>query len=331
MSTYTSIAGMFAAAAAAALLAPSQALAQGAAAEYPTRPVRFVIPYPPGGNTDVFSRLVGAQLSERLGQQFVMDNRPGAAGTLGATLVARGVPDGYTLLMGTFGNIIAARALNPKLQYDPVKDFVPVCSIASPPGLLVVHPSVQATTVKEFIAHAKAHPRKLNYASPGAGAWNHLFFEVLKQRVGIDVVHVPYKGIGPGVVDLIAGNVQTSIASIPSSLNHVRSGRLRAIAATGEKRSPLLPELPTIAESGYPGYTAAGWFAVLAPAKTPEAIVAKLNAAVVASLQSPDLRKALAQEGAEPAPASSAEVARSIRRQIDQIEPIAKALGLGNT
>jgi tripartite-type tricarboxylate transporter receptor subunit TctC len=314
--------------ASAALLAPSYAGAQGAGGDYPNRPVRFVVPYPPGGNTDVFSRLVGARLSERLGQQFVMDNRPGAAGTLGATLVARSTPDGYTLLMGTFGNIIAARALNPRLQYDPVTDFAPVCSIASPPGLLVVHPSVPAKTVKEFIAYAKAHPRKLNYASPGAGAWNHLFFEVLKQRVGIDIVHVPYKGIGPGIVDLIAGNVETSIASIPSSLHHVRSGRLHAIAATGDKRSPLLPDLPTIAESGVPGYSAAGWFAVLAPAKTPAAIIAKLNAAIVNSLESAELRKALAQEGAEPAPASPEAVARYIREQIGQITPIAKALGL---
>lgn len=314
--------------AAAALLASFHAGAQGAAGDYPNRPVRFVIPYPPGGNTDVFSRLIGARLSERLSQQFVMDNRPGAAGTLGATLVARSTPDGYTLLMGTFGNIIAARSLNPKLQYDPVADFSPVCSIASPPGLFLVHPSVPAASLKELIAYAKANPRKLNYASPGAGAWNHLFFELLKQRVGIDVVHVPYKGIGPGVVDLIAGNVQASIASIPSSLHHVRSGRLRALAATGDTRSPLLPELPTIAESGVPGYRAAGWFAVLAPAKTPAPIVAKLNAEIVRSLETKEMRNALAQEGADPTPATPEAVARSIREQIDQLTPIARALGL---
>ena len=310
-----------------ALLAPEQAGA-AAASDYPTRPVRFVIPYPPGGNTDVFSRLVGSALSERMGQQFVMDNRPGAAGTLGATLVARSAPDGYTLLMGTFGNIIAARAINPGLGYDPVKDFAAVCSIASPPGLLVVHPSVPAKSVKEFISHARAHPGKLNYATPGPGAWNHLFFELLKQRVGIDLVHVPYKGIGPGVVDLIAGNVQASIASIPSSLQHVRSGRLKALAATGDKRTPLLPEVPTIAESGVPGYRAAGWFAVLAPAKTPAAIVSKLNAEIVRVLETEQMRKALASEGAEPAPATPEAVAASIREQIEQLTPIAKRLGL---
>ena len=314
--------------AAAVLLTSFHAGAQSATGNYPNRPVRFVIPYPPGGNTDVFARLIGASLSERLGQQFVMDNRAGAAGTLGATLVAHSAPDGYTLLMGTFGNIIAARSLNPKLPYDPVADLTPVCSIASPPGLLVVHPSVPARTLKELIAYAKANPARLNYASPGAGAWNHLFFELLKQRAGIDLVHVPYKGIGPGIVDLIAGNVQTAIASIPSSLQHVRSGRLRALAATGETRSPLLPELPTIAESGVPGYRAAGWFAVLAPAKTPAAIVTRLNAEIVRSLDTRELRNLLAQEGAEPAPAAPEAVARSIREQINQLTPIAQALGL---
>jgi tripartite-type tricarboxylate transporter receptor subunit TctC len=310
------------------LFAPLHAGAQRAADEYPSRSVRFVIPYPPGGNTDVFSRLIGAKLSERLGQQFVMDNRAGAAGTLGAALVAQSAPDGYTLLMATFGNIIAARALNPRLQYDPIADFAPICSIASPPGLLVVHPSVQATSFKEFVALAKANPGKLNYASPGAGSWNHFFFELLKQRAGIELVHIPYKGIGPAVTDLIGGQVQTSIASPPSSLQHVRAGRLRALAFTGEARSPLLPELPTVAESGLAGYRAAGWFAVLAPAQTPSAIVAKLNGELARSLDTPEMRAALAQEGADPAPASPEAVARSIREQIDQLAPVLRALGL---
>ena len=310
-----------------AALAPLQVGAQRAPEDYPNRPVRFVIPYPPGGNTDVFSRLIGARLSDRLGQQFVMDNRAGAAGTLGAALVAQSAPDGYTLLMATFGNIIAARALNPSLQYDPVADFSPVCSIASPPGLLVVHPSVQATSFREFVALAKANPGKLNYASPGAGSWNHFFFELLKQRAGIDLVHVPYKGIGPAVTDMIGGQVQASIASPPSSLQHVRAGRLRALAFTGEARSPLLPELPTVAESGLSGYRAAGWFAVLAPAHTPRAIVAKLNGEIARSLDTQEMRAALALEGADPAPATPEAVARSIREQIEQLAPIVRALG----
>lgn len=311
------------------LLAPFPAGAQRAADEYPTRPVRFVIPYPPGGNTDVFARLIGARLSERFGQQFVMDNRPGAAGTVGSGLVAQSAPDGYTLLMGTFGSIIAARALNPRLQYDPVADLAPVCSIASPPGILVVHPSVPAATFKEFVAYVKANPGKLNYASPGAGSWNHFFFELLKQRAGLDLVHVPYKGIGPAVTDLIGGQVQASIASPPSSLQHVRAGRLRALAYTGDARSPLLPELPTIAESGVPGYRAAGWFAVLAPARTPKVIVAKLNAEIARALETPEMRAALAQEGADAAPAAPEAVARSIREQIDELAPVLRALGLG--
>jgi tripartite-type tricarboxylate transporter receptor subunit TctC len=310
------------------LLLALPASAQRGADDYPNRPVRFVIPYPPGGNTDVFARLIGARLSERLGQQFVMDNRAGAAGTLGAALVARSTPDGYTLVMGTFGNIIAARALNPKLAYDPVTDFSPVSSIASPPGLLVVHPSVPVNSFKELIAHAKAHPGKLNYASPGSGAWNHLYFEVLKQRAGINIVHVPYKGIGPAVADLVGGHVHTAIASVPAALQHVRAGKLRALAFTGDARSKLAPDLPTVAEMGVPGYRAAGWFAVLAPAKTPAAIVSKLNAEIVRILETPEMRAALAQEGADPQPASPKEVARSIREQIETITPIVRELGL---
>jgi tripartite-type tricarboxylate transporter receptor subunit TctC len=316
---------------AAGFLLAVPASAQSGAGDYPNRPVRFVIPYPPGGNTDVFARLVGMRLSERLGQQFVMDNRAGAAGTLGAALAARSTPDGYTLVMGTFGNIIAARALNPKLPYDPVTDFAAVCSIASPPGLLVVHPSVPVATFKELVAHAKANPGKLNYASPGTGAWNHLYFEVLKQRAGINLVHVPYKGIGPAVVDLVGGHVHASIASVPAALHHVRSGKLRALAFTGESRSKLAPELPTVAESGVPGYRAAGWFAVLAPAKTPAPIIAKLNAEIVRILETPEMRAALAQEGADPEPASPKEVARSIREQVETLTPIVRQLGLAGT
>ncbi|MCC6532598.1 MAG: tripartite tricarboxylate transporter substrate binding protein [Burkholderiales bacterium] len=299
--------------------------------DYPNRPVRFVVPYPPGGNTDVFARLIGARLSERLGQQFVMDNRPGAAGTLGAAMVAHGAADGYTILMGTFGNMIVAQALNPRLGYDPLVHLTPVCSVASPPGLLVVHPSVPASSLRELIAHAKANPAKLNYASPGAGAWNHLFFELLKQRAAINLVHVPYKGIGPATVDLVAGHVQAAIASVPSSLQHVRAARLRALAVTGEARSQLLPDVPTIAESGVPGYRAAGWFAVVAPAKSPEPIVRKLNAEIVQVLQTPEMRAVLAQEGAEPNPAEPQAVARSIRGQIQQWAPVVRALGLAGS
>ncbi|MBI4195298.1 MAG: tripartite tricarboxylate transporter substrate binding protein [Betaproteobacteria bacterium] len=313
------------------LLGSLPAGAQSSADDYPNRPVRFVIPYPPGGNTDVFSRLIGARLSERLGQQFVMDNRPGAAGTVGAALVSRSTPDGYTLVMGTFGNIIVAKSLNPKLAYDPVTDFSPVCSVASPPGLLVVHPSVPVKSVKELIAYAKANPGKLNYATPGAGAWNHLYFEVFKQRADINLVHVPYKGIGPAIIDLIAGNVQVSIASVPSSLQHARAGRLRVLAATGDTRSQLLPDVPTVAESGLPGYRAAGWFAVLAPANTPAPIIAKLNAAMVRILESQEMRTVLAQEGADPAPASPEAVARSIREQVQQMAPVVRSLGLKST
>jgi len=312
----------------AGLGAAAPVAAQSPASDYPNRPVRFVVPYPPGGNTDVFARMVGARLSERLGQQFVMDNRSGAAGTVGAELVARAVPDGYTLVMGTFGNMIVARALNPRLKYDPLTSFAPVCSIASPPGLLVVHPSVPVQTFGDLVGFAKANPRKLNYATPGAGAWNHLFFELLKQRAGIDLIHVPYKGIGPAITDLVGGHVQASIASVPSSLQHVRANRLRALAITGEARSRLLPDTPTVAEAGLPGYRAAGWFAVLAPARTPAPIVAKLNAEIARILDTQEMRTALAQEGADPNPAAPAAVAQSIREQVELWAPVVKTLGL---
>ena len=310
---------------AAALALPAPAAAQGA---YPNRPIRFIVPYPPGGNTDVFARLVGMRLAERWGQQVVMDNRPGAAGTLGAEIAARAAPDGYTLVVGTFGNMIVGRSLYPKLRYDPLQDFAPVSLIAKPAGVLSVNPSVPSTTLREFIGHVKANPGKLSYGSPGTGAWNHLFFELLKQRAGIDIVHIPYKGIAIAATDVIGGQIHAMIAAFPTSTPHVKTGKLRALAVTGAARSPLLPDTPTVSEAGLPGYQATGWFAVLAPKGVPAPILARLNAETVRALETPELRAALALEGADPAPTTSDALARSMREQVELWAGLIRTLGV---
>ena len=289
-------------------------LAESTAAQgYPVKPIRFVVPYAPGGNTDILSRLLGQKLNEAWRQQVIIDNRPGAAGTVGAELVARAPADGYTLIMGSFGNIIVANSLYKNLKYDPLKDFAPVALVSLPPGVLVEHPAVPAQNVRELIAYAKSNPGRLNYGSPGSGAWNHLFFELFKTSAGVSIVHVPYKGIAPAVVDLLGGQVQLAISAFPTALPHVRSGKLRALAVTSAKRSGLMTDVPTIAESGLPGYEAAGWFGVLAPAGTPPSVVTKLNTEINRILELPEVKASLASDGAEPAGGSPAQMADSAR------------------
>jgi tripartite-type tricarboxylate transporter receptor subunit TctC len=303
--------------------------ATGAAAQdYPSRPIRFVIPYPPGGNTDVLGRLIGAKLTDAWGQQVVIDNRPGAAGTLGAELVARAPADGYTLIMGTFGNMIVANSLYTTLKYQPLKDFAPVVLVALPPGILVAHPAVPARDLKELVAHAGSNPGRLNYGSPGAGAWNHLFFELFKREAKIDVVHVAYKGIALALVDLVGGRIQLAISAFPPALPHVRSERLRALAVTGAGRSPVLPQVPTMSESGLPGYRAAGWFAVMAPARTPGAVVARLNSAINRILASPDVKETLARDGAEPVGGPPDAALASLKEDNEKWSRLVRDLGI---
>ena len=284
-----------------------------AAQGYPSKPIRFVVPYAPGGNTDILARLLGQKLSEAWGQQVIIDNRPGAAGTVGAELVARSPADGYTLIMGSFGNIIVANSLYKNLKYDPFKDFASIALVSLPPGILVENPAVPAQNVRELIAYAKSNPGRLNYGSPGAGAWNHLFFELFNASAGISIVHVPYKGIAPAVVDLLGGQVQLAISAFPTALPHIRSGKLRALAVTSAKRSGLMTDVPTVAESGLAGYEAAGWFGVLAPAGTPPAVVAKLNAEIDRILELPEVKASLASDGAEPAGGTPAQMTESAR------------------
>lgn len=298
----------------AALLVLALTLAQNVAAQgYPIKPIRFVVPYAPGGNTDILTRLLGQKLSEAWGQQVIIDNRPGAAGTLGAELVARAPADGYTLIMGSFGNIIVANSLYKNLKYDPLKDFASIALVSLPPGILVENPAVPAQNVRELVAYAKTNPGRLNYGSPGAGAWNHLFFELFNASAGISIVHVPYKGIAPAVVDLLAGQVQLAISAFPTALPHIRSGKLRALAVTSAKRSGLLADVPTVGESGLSGYEAAGWFGVLAPAGTPPAVVARLNMEINRILELPEVKASLASDGAEPAGGTPAQMAESAR------------------
>ena len=296
-------------------MAVAAALCAGAAAAqtYPTKPIRFIIPFTPGGNTDVLGRLLGQKLTETWGQQVVIDNRAGAGGTVGVDQASKAPADGYTIVMGTFGSVLVANSLYKKLDYDPLRDLAPVVLVSTPPGLLVTHPQVPVKTVQELIAYARSSPGKLNYASSGSGTWNHLFGELFNAMAQAKIVHVPYKGASPAVTDLLGGQVQMMFAPFPPALPQIKSGRLRALAVSSEKRSGLLPEIPTVAESGLPAYAAEGWFAVLAPVKTPPAMIGQLNRQLNRALQQPEVRAALAADGAEPAGGTPEELAQSIR------------------
>jgi len=273
--------------------APSPAHAQ----TYPARPIRLIIPFPPGGSNDIVGRMIGAQLSQRLGQQVVPDNRGGAGGVIGTEGAARSQPDGYTLLI-----VSIAYAYNPslyKLSFDPVKSFTPVSLLGRGPNVLAVHPSLPVKSTRELIALAKARPGQLLYASAGVGTFQHLSSELFRMMAGISMVHVPFKGGGPAMIDVIAGNSQISIGSLIQTLPHIRSGRLKALGTGGAKRVPALPDVPTISESGLPGYEANNWWGVLAPAGTPSAVVTKLNDELAAILKSAETQKRFSSEGAE--------------------------------
>jgi tripartite-type tricarboxylate transporter receptor subunit TctC len=275
------------------------ALASVAAAQgYPTRPVRLIIPFPPGGSNDIVGRMIAAQLGDRLGQQMVVDNRGGAGGTIGTELAAKSQADGYTLLL-----ISTAYAFNTsiykKLPYDPAKSFVPVALLGSGPGVLVVNPALPVSSVAELIALAKERPGKLNNASAGVGSFQHLASELFRIQAGIQWLHVPYKGGGPAMMDLMGGQADASVGSLIQMLPHIRSGKLKALGTTGAKRSPVLPDVPTVAEAGVPGYEATNWWGFLAPAGTPPAIVERLHQEVAAVQASAETKRRFDTEGAE--------------------------------
>jgi tripartite-type tricarboxylate transporter receptor subunit TctC len=282
--------GLLACGLAFAALAPAQG--------YPVKPIKIIVPFPPGGTTDILAREIGNELTKAFGQAVVIENRAGAGGNIGADMVAKAAPDGYTLLMCTVGTHGINPGLYAKLPYDAVKDFSPVSNVAVVPNMLVVHPSVPVKTVKELIALAKAQPGRISFASSGNGTSIHLSAELFKFMAGVDMLHVPYKGSGPALADLIGGQVNIMFDNMPSSLPLVKAGKLRAIAVTTAQRSPALPDLPTMAEAGLPGYEAAAWFGVLAPAGTPREVIMRLNGAIVKALATPEMREKLAGQGA---------------------------------
>ena len=284
---------------------------------YPAAPVRAVVPYPPGGGTDILARQLGAKLYDRWGQPLVIDNRAGGATVIGADLVARASADGYTLLITTGTHAVNA-TLYSKLPFDPIRSFEPVTLLATSPNVLVVHPSMPARNVKELVAMARARPAQANYSSSGAGGTGHLAMEMLKQAAGVDIVHIPYKGAGPALTALVAGEVTTSINNMIATLPQIKANRVRVLAVTTVKRSAALPDVPTIAESGFPGFDASGWFGVFAPAKTPRVIIVKLADAFRAVLKLPEVEQNLAAQGAEASGTSPEELAKWMRVEVER-------------
>jgi tripartite-type tricarboxylate transporter receptor subunit TctC len=287
----------------------------------------MIVAYPPGGGTDQVGRVMADQLSQTLGQNVVVDNRGGATGNIGTELAARAVPDGYTLLMGNVAPNAVNVSLFKKLGFDPVKDFAPVSLVAITPNILVAHPSIPVKTVKELIAYAKARPGTLNFPSAGVGSSSHLAGEMLKSLAGISMVHIPFKGGGPALVAVIAGEVQIMFATMPAAMPHVKSGKVKPVAVTTAKRSQAMPELPTIADSGVKGYEASTWYGLLAPARTPPAIITRLHADTVKILAGPT-RQRLEVQGFEPEGGTPAEFAAYIKSEIVKWAKVIKDAGI---
>lgn len=305
-------------------LAATPLFAQGA---YPTKSIRLIVPSAPGGGTDIVGRVVAQKLSASLGQQVVVDNRPGAGQMIGIDMVAKAPADGYTLLMAA-SPLVLNHLMYKKVSYDAVRDFAPVSQVAVLPNVLVVHPSLPVKTVAELIALAKSQPGKLNYASAGTGTSPHMSMELFKTMAGIDMVHVPYKGTAPAITDVVGGQVLVTMASTPSSIAHIQSGRLRALGVTSRKRSVVLPDVPPIAEAGVPGYESIQWYGLLAPAGTPREIVAQLSNEVSRALRLPDTARTLLADGAEPVGNTPEEYAELIKSEIVKWTRVAKSAGI---
>ncbi len=296
------------------------------AQEFPTKVVRIVVPFPAGGGTDILSRALAQKLTESWKHQVIVENRPGAGANIGAEAVAKAAPDGYTLLMASTIHSINP-SLYPNLTYDPLKDFTPITLVAETAQVLVVHPSVAASDLKEFIALAKSRPGQLNYSSAGNGSQPHLAAELFKTMTGTQLVHVPYKGAPPAMTDLIAGHVALSFATSPTAVPNVKSGKVRALGVSSTRRIPSLPDVPTIAEAGVPGYEASGFFGLVGPAGLAAPIVEKINAAVVAIIKDPAMRKTLGEQGFEPVTNTPAEHAAFMRNEVAKWAKVAKESG----
>jgi tripartite-type tricarboxylate transporter receptor subunit TctC len=286
------------------------------AADYPSKPIRWISPWPPGGANDVFSRDIGRKLSDAFGQPVIVDNRPGAAGTIGSDVAAKAPADGYTVVMGSSPTHAIAPSLYPQLPYDPVRDFTAVTLVGTVPNVLVVHPALAAKNVKELIALAKASPGRLNFASAGNGTSQHLSGELFKTLAGVDMVHVPYKGTAPAMVDLIAGQVQLAFDNVTTIVPYIQAGKLRALAVTPAKRSAILPDVPTVAEAGVPGYEASVWFGVFAPAGTPQPVIARLHAEILKALNTADLRARMVAMGTDISGMGPAEFQAFVRKEV---------------
>jgi tripartite-type tricarboxylate transporter receptor subunit TctC len=296
------------------------------AGDYPSKPIRIIVPYPPGGFNDTLARTIGQKLTEKWSQPVIVDNRPGGGTTIGTNLAAKSAPDGYTLLIVSF-----AFAVNPalyvSLPYDTAKDFAPIVLAANTPNLLVVNPALPVKSVKELIALAKSKPGKLNYASAGNGSSNHLSMELFKSLTGVDIVHVPYKGSAPAVTDLIGGQVDVMFDNVPNVLQQVKAGKLRGLAVSSKERSPFVKELPTVAESGVPGFDVSVWFGIVAPARTPQSVVSQLNAEISHFLKLPDVVQLFHGQGVEPLAGTSDEFASHLRAQMSKWGKVVEATG----
>lgn len=310
---------------AAVLLAFSAAVSAQA---WPSKPLRFIVPFPPGGATDIITRVIGQKLSEQIGQPVLIENRPGAGGAIGSDLVAKAVPDGYTLLMATASTHSIGPALNPKIPYNVERDFLPVCEVAVSTNILIVSPTLGVNSVKELITLAKARPGKLNFGSSGTGTIVHLTGELFMSTAAIEMVHVPYKGTALAVPDIISGQVSLIFDNIVSAMPNIKGGRVKALAISSLTRSALVPDLPTVAESGLAGFASETYFGVFVPAGTPRDIVARLNAELVKAVKSADVRDALARQGAESVGSTPEQLAAVVRSEADKWSKVIKSAGV---
>ena len=318
---------MRAAVVACALVLATTPVYEAAAQAFPSKPVKLVIPFPPGGSLDNIGRLIAQKLSETWGQQVVIENKPGAGGNIGADLVAKSPADGYSVVMGALSTHAVNPSLYAKMPYDAAKDFAPISLVAITPNVLIVNAAMPVTSVKEMIAYAKANPGRTNFGSGSNGSAGHLAGELFKLETGTDVAHIPYKGGAPALQALLAGDTQFMFDNLANAMAQVKGGKVRAIAVTTAQRSKLAPDLPTMAEAGMPGFDISTWFGLLAPAGTPPDVIAKWNADVVKVLNSPDVREKMLAQGADPAPQTPAEFASFIAREREKYARIVKASG----